>query len=224
LRWSSCLLLITAGRLVAGASTFDFEGFAEGTHLLAGYTGLTFSNATVLTKGFALNEFECPPHSGANVVFDDGGPVTITFSSPAQVFSGYFTYTVPVTIQAFDSSNHLAGSVASAFSNNLAVSGVSGSVPNELIKISAAGGIAKVVITGASSGSSFVLDDVSFGSPSKCDLNPSVTPNVADVQVVINQVLGTTAATNDLNQDGTVNVVNAQIVINAALGFGCLPG
>jgi hypothetical protein len=56
---------------------------------------------------------------------------------------------------------------------------------------------------------------------SRCDVNQDGTTNVADVQKVINEALGVTAAVNDLNGDGNVNVADVQIVINAALGLGC---
>ena len=60
---------------------------------------------------------------------------------------------------------------------------------------------------------------VSAGVP--CDIGNSGTTNVADVQTMVNQVLGAAAPANDLNQDGLVNVVDVQIEINAALGLGC---
>jgi hypothetical protein len=44
---------------------------------------------------------------------------------------------------------------------------------------------------------------------------------VTDVQAIINQALGVTAASNDLNGDGKVNVVDLQIVTNAAMGQSC---
>lgn len=101
----------------------DFEGFTDSTAVTNQYAGLVFTNATVLTAGISLNEFEFPPHSGSNVVFDDGGPMSISFTSPVAGFSGYFTYTVPITITASDASNNLLGSVTSLFSSNLALSG-----------------------------------------------------------------------------------------------------
>jgi RHS repeat-associated protein len=59
------------------------------------------------------------------------------------------------------------------------------------------------------------------GPFSKCDLNQDGSTNVADVQRIINQALGVSAAANDLNGDGVINVVDVQIVINAALILGC---
>jgi len=62
---------------------------------------------------------------------------------------------------------------------------------------------------------------VQVGSSSKCDVNQDGSTSVADVQLVINEALGVSPATQDLNGDGLVNVVDVQIVINAALGLGC---
>jgi hypothetical protein len=58
-------------------------------------------------------------------------------------------------------------------------------------------------------------------SLSKCDILQEKSPNVADVQAVIDEALGVAPAVNDLNADGGVNVADIQIIINAALGWGC---
>lgn len=54
-----------------------------------------------------------------------------------------------------------------------------------------------------------------------CDVNKDQVVNIADVQSMINEALGVTAAANDLNGDGVVNVVDLQIVIAATLGGIC---
>jgi hypothetical protein len=59
------------------------------------------------------------------------------------------------------------------------------------------------------------------GTSISCDINGSGTVTVADVQLEINEALGTAQAVNDLNGDGVVNVTDVQIVINAVLGLGC---
>jgi sugar lactone lactonase YvrE len=56
---------------------------------------------------------------------------------------------------------------------------------------------------------------------SLCDMNGDGSLNVADVQLIINEALGTAPAKNDVNRDGVVNIADVQIVINAALGQGC---
>jgi hypothetical protein len=158
------LLLTVSLGLPAWANTvsvINFEGLVEGTSLTNQFTGLTFTNATVLTAGSSLNEFEFPPQSGVNAVFDDGGGITISFSSPVLGVGGYFDYTAPVTLQAFDSSNTLLGSVTSSFSTNSALSGDPGSSPNEFLQLNFASGIAKVILIGDPSGGSFTFDDLS---------------------------------------------------------------
>jgi len=149
-----------------------FDGLSDGATLTNQYAGLTFSNAIVLTAGVSLNEFEFPPHSGTNVVSDNGGPMFISFSTPVESFSGYFTYAEPLTIDAFGAANNLLTSVTSAFSNNETLS-VFGSSPNELLKLSSASGISLVAITGDPAGESFTLDDATYGTTSPTVPEPS---------------------------------------------------
>jgi hypothetical protein len=85
--------------------------------------------------------------------------MSITFSTPIQSFGGYFTYAELLTVDAFGIGNTLLASVTSPFSNNEALSGVSGSSPNELLQVSSLSGISRVTITGDPAGGSFVLDD-----------------------------------------------------------------
>jgi len=146
---------------VFGAS-IDFEGFADSTHLTNQIPGLSFTHATILTAGITLNEFEFPPHSGHNVAFDDGGPLSIVFSTAQQSVGGFFTYLEPLTLTAFDAAHNSLGSVHSAFSTNLALSGVPGSTPNEHLELDFAGGITSVIITADPLGSSFTLDDLNI--------------------------------------------------------------
>lgn len=54
-----------------------------------------------------------------------------------------------------------------------------------------------------------------------CDLNKDGAVNIADVQLMVNQVLGITSATCDLNGDGRVDIADVQVVVNAVLGLGC---
>jgi hypothetical protein len=220
--WSGVLPVLLAASLstaFAQNAPLTFEGYADSTILTNQYTGAIFTNAIVLTAGITLNELEFRPHSGSNVASDNGGPIGIAFSSGVNSFSGYFTYGVALTVQAFDSSNRLLTSATSAFSNNEELSGVSGSHPNELLQVSSATGIYKIVITGSAQGASFVMDDVTAITP--CDVNQDGYTNVTDVQAIINQSLGTATANAALNGSGVVNVVGVQIVINAALGSGC---
>src|SRR5580698_6525806 len=90
------LLFIPTG--LCADTIIDFESLNDGDLVTNQYPGLTFSNTIVLSAGISLNEFEFPPHSGTNVVSDNGGPMTITFFPPIQSFSGYFTYSVPLKV------------------------------------------------------------------------------------------------------------------------------
>lgn len=143
------------------AITADFESLPDGTSLIDQYSGVAFSNAVVLTSGLSLNEFEFPPHAGANSAADENGPIQLTFSSPVTTFSAYFTYTVPLELAAFDSSMRLKATVFSLFNNNQALSGEAGSSPNELIELAVTGGFTFLRITGSPLGGSFAFDDLS---------------------------------------------------------------
>src|ERR1700722_13497991 len=91
---NACALACTAflAASPAKATLIDFEGLPDSTVVTNQYAGLLFSNAVILTAGFSLNEFEFPPHSGVNVLSDNGGPISITFDGPVLSFSGFFTY------------------------------------------------------------------------------------------------------------------------------------
>lgn len=161
-------LLFFSQTLVAGAITINFETFTDSTPLTTQLSGLTFTNTTVLTAGVSLNEFELPPHSGQNVAFDNGGPISISFATPVLSFSGFFTYYEPLTLDAFDSGNNLVDSAMSAYSINVACDpgpvclGDSGSSPNEFLSVAFAGGISGVTIAADPGGSSFVMDDITY--------------------------------------------------------------
>jgi hypothetical protein len=159
-----CVLaaLVASGSLPAAADTIDFEGLPDSTIVTTQYPGLTFTNAIILTAGISLNEFEFPPHSGTNVVSDNGGFMTIAFSTPVTSVSGYFTYLEPLTLTAFDSGSNQLGQTFSAFSRNLALSGAPGSSPNELLALNFSTGISSVTIAGDPVGGSFVLDDLPY--------------------------------------------------------------
>ena len=56
---------------------------------------------------------------------------------------------------------------------------------------------------------------------SPCDVDHSNQTNVADVQAMINEALGSRSPANDLNGDGIVDVVDIEIVIQAILHGVC---
>jgi hypothetical protein len=59
--------------------------------------------------------------------------------------------------------------------------------------------------------------------PSVCDVNKDNLTNVSDVQLCVNQAIGTAAcSTGDINKDSACNVVDVQRVVNGALGGTCV--
>lgn len=152
----------TAALSPNSSNLIDFEGFDDSTAITTQYSGVGFANTIAITAGISLNEFEFPPRSGNNVGFDAGGPITITFPGRASAFGGYFTYKTRLTLTGFDAANRPVVNATSAFNNNLALSGDTGSSPNESLSLNFAGGLSKIVITGAAVGSSFTLDDISI--------------------------------------------------------------
>ena len=156
------VILASPYQAAAAPITINFDSLEDLTTVGTEFEGLTFLNATVLTSGISLNEFEFPPHSGANVVLDDGGAISISFATPVFSFGGFFTYLAPLTLTAFDTSNNTLGSVGSLFSSNLALSGEMGSSPNELLQFFSRVAIGSVLIAGDPVGGSFVLDDLTY--------------------------------------------------------------
>ena len=140
----------------------DFESGVDG-RAPSPVPPAAFSNALVLAAGVSLNEFEYPPHSGANVAFDTGGTLTITFERPARAVSASFTYSRALTVTAKDGAGATLGAVQSAFAHNEALSGEAGSKPNETITVTSSSGIASLIVEPA--GGAFVLDDLTFTVP-----------------------------------------------------------
>lgn len=162
------VLVASASPLAATPIIINFDDLADGDSVTTQYNGLTFTNTTVLTSGISLNEFEFPPYSGDNVVFDDGGPISITFGSPVSSFGAYFTYTEALTLTALDSSGGNLGFVSSLFSDNQACLdgppclGDPGSSPNEFIQISLSKPIAQISIQADPGGTSFTMDSLMY--------------------------------------------------------------
>jgi hypothetical protein len=60
-------------------------------------------------------------------------------------------------------------------------------------------------------------------SGSSCDLNNDSATNVSDVQLCVNQAIGTaTCLLGDINKDGVCNVIDVQRDVNSALGGQCV--
>ncbi len=162
--WFSILVVIALLSLSspAAATVIDFETLSDLDSVTIQFPGLTFSNTTVATAGITLNEFEFPPRSGVNVVFDDGDAITIVFGSIQTSVGGFFNYVTGLTFTAFDAVNSVVGTDTSDFVSDLALSGDPGSSPNEFLGVTFAEGIKKVTIQGDPAGDSFTLDDLTF--------------------------------------------------------------
>ena len=156
------LSLVSAASLEASPVVLDFEALSDLESVTTQFSPLTFSNTIALTASISLNEFEFPPVSGDVVVSDDFGPMTIEFGVTVTSLGAFFTYLVPLTLEAFDSTDTVVDSALSAFSSNLALSGDLGSSPNELLSVAFSGGISRLTITGDAFGGSFTLDDATY--------------------------------------------------------------
>jgi hypothetical protein len=161
------ILCVAQPALFAAPIVIDFEGLTDGEFVTTQYPNLTFSNAVIATAGMSLNDLDFPPKSGVNVVIDDGGPISVVFSSPVSSFGGFFTYIEPLTMQGFGSSNNLLATSTSLFSKNLACleppcEGDPGSSPNEFIQVNSPTGFSSVTIAGDPRGFSFALDNVTY--------------------------------------------------------------
>ena len=133
----------------------------------------------------------------ATVQDASGNPVpgiTVTFAAPGSGASSSFAG--PTAVQT----NALGVATAPAIIAN----GIAGTYS---VTASAAG---------VSTAAGFTLTNTL-----SCNIKGYGTTNIVDVQTMIREALGVTAALNDLNGDGTVNVIDAQIVINPVLGLGC---
>jgi len=115
--------LLAAGVLcsaTAATIVYDFDTFDDNTALTGQYAGLTFAQSTVLKAGQSLNELVFPPHSADNVLSDDGGPITVVFSTLVFGVGGYFTYLSGLAVAFYDVSNVLLGALSGAFTSNYA--------------------------------------------------------------------------------------------------------
>jgi len=173
------VFLLGPRSVFADATVINFEGLSDGTILTNQIPGLTFSNTVILTGGFSLNEFDFPPHSGVNVVSDNGGPISIAFNTPVLGFDAYFTYVAPLSLLAFNASSTQVANAFSLFSNNTGTAGDPGSSPNELLQVNSLSGISSISITGVPAGGSFVMDDMTLITA------PAPTPEPSSLSLIL---------------------------------------
>ena len=150
--------------------SYNFETLWNDEGIAVQLNGLLLSNAVALESGVRLNELEVPTHSGQLVISDLGVPLGLIFALPFVMLEAYFTYLLPITINAYDVDDLLVRTVSSAFSNNLGCTagppcaGAVGSAPNDHLLVIYTPGIFRVEIVGDPFGSSFTVDDVSVSS------------------------------------------------------------
>jgi len=153
------LLCLAVAPALRADITVTFESLAEGETLANQFAplGVVVSGSPmVFTAGSWLNEFDFPPHSGVNVLVDVGGPMLFAFSPAVSSVSGYFTYTTLLTLGVYASDGTLLAAAQSAGGANLGSS--------ERIGFNwPAGHIGFLSIAGDPAGSSFILDDLTFG-------------------------------------------------------------
>jgi hypothetical protein len=142
--------------------------------------------------------------------------------------NGTCSYSVTANSQAIDNA---AGSYSFLLNAGAGCSWVDASNTSWLTITSAASGSGTATISysatantaGATRVGTLTVAGIPFTvTQSACSFGPSAgSASVADVQLLINQALGTQSPTNDLNKDGVVNVVDIEIEIDAILGIGC---
>jgi len=85
-------------------------------------------------------------------------------------------------------------------------------------------GSVTVTVTSTSNKSETAQATGTIGQGSPCDVNEDGNVDILDVQMMVDEALGTDQANNDLDGDGVVNVVDIQIDINGVLKLGCEVG
>jgi hypothetical protein len=161
------LVLFVLGLTSAYAGVVTFEDLpdayffnGDGQNIGNFYAGVTFGpNVTGLSVsrfgGYASDAF--PPHSGDVVIWDATDPtITISFDTPVTWFGVWYTSFDPLTLEAFDASNNLLGTVLGGPNTD----GTTGATSFLVFSDS---GIASVNLT--SSPGLFTLDDVTTTVP-----------------------------------------------------------
>jgi hypothetical protein len=164
-----------------GNTVLTFEGLANNQDVNNFYAGVTFNNAVAAIAGQSLDATEFPPASGVTVAEPFDSEMVINFQSPITDFQALFTHTDPMTLK-FSLSGNVVGSVDSIFRNNLAISGDTGTHPNEAIGFHLDTGFdsALVEIDGG-----YVMDNVSFGSGESAPEPATVAPMIGGLFVFL---------------------------------------
>jgi PEP-CTERM motif len=190
LNWLGFLLVFSAGA-TAGATTINFEQYADGTQIIHQYTGVTFSNALELTDKpitGTLNSVVFPPHAGIGVITDQspvgtpdplfGKPTDpnailgILFSSPQTGASFYYAAQSNLTVSIYNSSNVLIDQLTAP--GGLTFPGGKPTGKSVLFSVSGLPAFSNILVSDKSGiQEGFVLDDLTFGTTTP---PPSVVP------------------------------------------------
>jgi hypothetical protein len=115
-------VLLCASFATAFADVINFENLPDTYFFSAGdqnigsfYPGVTFGpdvTALSVSRFGGYDNLGFPPHSGDVVIWDATDPtITISLASPIVSFGIWYTTFDPLTLQAFDASDNLLGSV-----------------------------------------------------------------------------------------------------------------
>ncbi len=162
------ILLVMSLPIFSDTTTINFDDLPENTVLSNQYSGVTFTEALV-----GQGSVYFPPHSGDNLAIALGYgpeiPTVLTFSTPIQSFSGYFTYEATAVITAFDSHGNQVAMTQGSSNSNLGCQvgpfpdncGIQPPFPNEFLSVTY-DGITSVDIAPLYAGSEVAFDDISF--------------------------------------------------------------
>ena len=145
--------------------TATFEGGScNGDPNSLGYPNISFSGGGLLYLSQGCLSASFPPHSGDGVMYDANTPITITLNETESIETGgdtvsaYFTTNSDITMNAFDPSGGLCGSVFYQGPNYI---GSGGGAPNQFLSVSC-GEIQTVQIFSSTGPDSFVMDDLTY--------------------------------------------------------------
>lgn len=178
---AGCLFLLS-GVATAGATTINFEQYVDGTQITNQYPGVTFSNALELTANAVtgtLDPIAFPPHSGIGVVTnlapagtddplfgqpsDPNAMLGISFGDSQSAVSFYYAAQSDITVNLYDSSNSLVGSLTGAGGLTFPQGIPTGT--SELLSINSLNAFSSLLITdGSGIQGGFVIDDLTFAS------------------------------------------------------------
>jgi hypothetical protein len=137
----------------ASADTIGFEGLNQGDPVGNYYSGVTFTNGSVLVSpGYNYEDY--PPHAGIAVMqVDSNDGIRVDFTVPTNDVSFYYSSTSDyIYLDAYDSSGALITSYES----------LPGQAQNEFLQFTSPG-ISYVIIHDG--GDFFTIDDFSFYVP-----------------------------------------------------------